>query len=101
LRNKGVDRYEAIIESGITRLRPILMTTLTTVLAMVPLALGIGEGAEMQAPMAIVIIFGLTFSMIFTLVLVPCVYVILDNFAAKTKRLFKRKNDDTVNETGV
>lgn len=100
LRNKGVDRYEAIIESGITRLRPILMTTLTTVLAMVPLALGIGEGAEMQAPMAIVIIFGLTFSMIFTLVLVPCVYVILDNFTEKTKGLFKRKNDDTINETG-
>lgn len=91
LRDKGVDRYEAIIESGVTRLRPILMTTLTTVLAMVPLALGFGEGAEMQAPMAIVIIFGLTFSTIFTLVLVPCVYVILDNISVKTKGLFRKK----------
>ncbi|MBU8905959.1 efflux RND transporter permease subunit [Desertibacillus haloalkaliphilus] len=93
LRDKGMDRYEAIIESGISRLRPILMTTMTTALAMVPLALGIGEGAEMQAPMAIVIIFGLLFSMVFTLVLIPVMYVIVDNFSSKVKGLFSRKKD--------
>ncbi|MBP3953179.1 efflux RND transporter permease subunit [Bacillus suaedae] len=83
LREKGVDRYEAIIESGRSRLRPILMTTLTTALAMVPLALGFGEGAESQMPMAVVIIFGLMMSTFFTLLLVPVMYVLLDNL---TKR---------------
>src|SRR5699024_1242645 len=67
LRRRGMDRYEAIIEAGRSRLRPILMTTLTTVLAMIPLGLALGEGAEMQQPLAIAIIFGLSVSTIFTL----------------------------------
>src|SRR5699024_12630207 len=53
LRRRGMDRYEAIIEAGKSRLRPILMTTLTTVLAMIPLGLALGEGAEMQQPLEI------------------------------------------------
>src|SRR5699024_3836232 len=60
LRRRGMERYEAIIEAGRSRLRPILMTTLTTILAMVPLGLALGEGAEMQQPLAVTIIFGLT-----------------------------------------
>ncbi len=83
LREKGVDRDEAIMEAGRSRLRPILMTTLTTVLAMVPLALGFGQGAEAQMPMAVVIIFGLLVSTIFTLVLVPVMYLILDKTARR------------------
>ncbi|WP_100405660.1 efflux RND transporter permease subunit [Bacillus solitudinis] len=93
LRGQGIDRYEAIIEAGHSRLRPILMTTLTTALAMVPLALGIGEGAEAQAPMGVVIIFGLMFSTLFTLVLIPVVYTILEDLSHwfKRKLTFKRK----------
>lgn len=88
LRRRGMDRHEAIVEAGKTRLRPILMTTLTTILAMVPLALGYGEGAEMQQPMAITVIFGLATSSIFTLVLIPVVYTYLDNLANRIKGRF-------------
>src|SRR5690606_12322657 len=59
LRESGMERDEAILKAGPTRLRPILMTTLTTILGLVPLALGIGEGAEIQAPLATVVMFGL------------------------------------------
>lgn len=67
------------MEAGLTRLRPILMMTLTTVLAMVPIFLGFGEGTEIQRPMAVVIIFGLMFSMVFTLVLIPVLYYMFNN----------------------
>ena len=79
LRRRGAAREEAIVQAGPTRLRPILMTTLTTVLGLVPLALGIGEGAEAQAPMATVVVGGLTMSTLFTLVFVPVVYTIMDD----------------------
>ncbi|MCU6204545.1 efflux RND transporter permease subunit, partial [Enterobacter cloacae] len=62
LRRRGYDRTEAILDAGPNRLRPILMTTLATVLGMVPLAIGIGQGAEAQQPLAVTIIFGLTIS---------------------------------------
>ncbi|SFM27433.1 hydrophobic/amphiphilic exporter-1, HAE1 family [Gracilibacillus orientalis] len=92
LRDRGMDRHEAIVEAGKTRLRPILMTTLTTILAMVPLALGYGEGAEMQQPMAITVIFGLLTSSIFTLVLIPVVYTYFDNLSERIKGWGTRKN---------
>lgn len=90
LRSRGVERTVAILQAGPARLRPILMTTMTTVLGMVPLALGIGEGAEAQMPLAVVVIFGLTSSMCFTLLFVPVVYTILEDFLSGTKRRFKR-----------
>lgn len=90
LRERGVDRYEAIIEAGRSRLRPILMTTLTTILAMVPLGLAFGEGAEMQQPLAITIIFGLGVSSIFTLLLIPVVYTYFDDFTGKITRRKKK-----------
>ncbi|MDT8861413.1 efflux RND transporter permease subunit [Alkalihalobacillus sp. MEB130] len=93
LRERGLNREEAILEAGPTRLRPILMTMLTTVLAMVPLAIGIGEGAELQAPMATVIVFGLSFSTFITLLLVPVMYIYTDNFTNWWKRLFTRKKN--------
>ena len=96
LRARGVDKIEAIQEAGTRRLRAILMTTLTTVLAMVPLALGIGEGAEMNAPMAIVVIFGLTCSTFFTLLLIPVMYTYADDFSLRLKRLFTRKKKQKV-----
>ncbi|GAB3789535.1 efflux RND transporter permease subunit [Virgibacillus kimchii] len=86
LRRNGKARYEAIIEAGASRLRPILMTTLTTILAMVPLGLALGEGAEMQQPLAVTIIFGLGIASIFTLLLIPVVYSLFDDLTAKIVR---------------
>ncbi|GAA0468454.1 efflux RND transporter permease subunit [Alkalibacillus silvisoli] len=91
LRGKGKERFEAILEAGANRLRPILMTTLTTVLGMIPLSIGLGEGAEAQQPLAVVIIFGLTISMLFTLLLIPVVYTLFDDLSAK---FTKRKNKE-------
>jgi HAE1 family hydrophobic/amphiphilic exporter-1 len=66
------------MEAGRSRLRPILMTTSTTVLGLFPMALGIGEGAEVRTPMAIVVIGGLLVSTLLTLVVIPVVYSLLD-----------------------
>ncbi|HLU99991.1 MAG TPA: efflux RND transporter permease subunit, partial [Acidobacteriota bacterium] len=73
-REKGMDIHSAIVHSGRLRLRPILMTTMTTVLGLVPLALGFGAGAEIQASLARVVIGGLTASTLITLVFIPVVY---------------------------
>jgi len=78
LRREGLDRNAAIIEAGRARLRPILMTTLTTALGLLPMALGFGEGAEVRAPMAITVIGGLSVSTLLTLVVIPVVYSLLD-----------------------
>ncbi|GGF22095.1 multidrug ABC transporter [Halobacillus andaensis] len=94
LRRKGYDRTEAILDAGPNRLRPILMTTLTTVLGMVPLAIGIGQGAEAQQPLAVTIIFGLTVSSFFTLILIPVVYTYFDDLSKKITGIFRRKNRD-------
>jgi HAE1 family hydrophobic/amphiphilic exporter-1 len=83
LRKKGLERNEAVIQGGKIRLRPILMTTLTTVLAMLPMAIAAGEGAEMRAPMAVTIIGGLTSSTFLTLIVVPIFYTYLDDLAKK------------------
>jgi HAE1 family hydrophobic/amphiphilic exporter-1 len=74
LQREGLSVVEAVAEAGRRRLRPILMTTLTTVLALLPLALGIGEGADAQAPLARAVVGGLTASTLITLVLIPVVY---------------------------
>ncbi len=73
-RQHGRALVEAIIQAARLRLRPILMTTLTTVMGMLPLALGLGEGSEMLQPLAITIVWGLSFSTGVTLILIPCVY---------------------------
>ncbi|MCL4535341.1 MAG: efflux RND transporter permease subunit, partial [Bacteroidetes bacterium] len=80
LRRRGHDRWSAITTAGPIRLRPILMTTSAMVLAMTPLALRFGEGAETRSPMAVVVIGGLISSTMLTLVLVPVVYTIFDDF---------------------
>ena len=85
LRKSGMEKMEALKEAGKTRFRPILMTTLTTILALIPQTIGIGEGAELMAPMATVVVFGLLFSTVITLVLVPVVYYSMDTFAEKYK----------------
>ncbi|MDF2683562.1 MAG: multidrug transporter [Brevibacillus sp.] len=86
LRREGMDRTEALLTAGPVRLRPILMTTFCTVLALLPLALGLGEGAESQAPMATVVIGGLLFSTMLTLVVIPVVYAMLDDITIRLKK---------------
>ena len=76
-RKRGTAIDEAIVVAARLRLRPILMTTLTTVVGMLPLAVGFGDGAEMLQPLALAIVWGLSFSMLVTLVLIPVLYRIL------------------------
>jgi len=78
MRRKGTDKIEAIMEGGKSRLRPILMTTLTTTLGLLPLAIGFGDGAELRAPMGITVIGGLLVSTLLTLVVIPVMYSIMD-----------------------
>ncbi|MFH1568752.1 MAG: efflux RND transporter permease subunit [Gemmatimonadota bacterium] len=78
LRRQGMAKAEAIVQAGSVRLRPIMMTTLTTVLGLLPMALGLGEGSEIRTPMAITVIAGLTSSTFLTLVVIPTVYSLVD-----------------------
>ena len=89
--SKGLSRNEAIMLAGQTRLRPILMTTAAMVMGMVPLALGIGEGSEQQAPMAHAIIGGVITSTLLTLIVVPVIYTYLDDGKQRFLRLFAKK----------
>jgi HAE1 family hydrophobic/amphiphilic exporter-1 len=76
---QGSERLDAIVEAGTTRLRPILMTSLTTALGLLPMAMGFGEGSEVRTPMAITVIGGLIVSTLLTLVVIPVVYSLLDH----------------------
>ncbi|MBO7301032.1 MAG: efflux RND transporter permease subunit [Tidjanibacter sp.] len=95
LRERGVGMYEAVYAAGKSRLRPVLMTSLTTILGMLPLAIGLGNGAEMWQPMGIAIIGGLTFSTILTLVAVPILYYVFmgrsEKYVARRKERKERK----------
>ncbi|MGL5054374.1 MAG: efflux RND transporter permease subunit [Fusobacteriaceae bacterium] len=83
LRKRGMSREKAILRGCFTRLRPIIMTTSTTVLGMLPLAFGIGEGSEIYSGMAIAIIFGMTFSTMLTLIIIPILYEYIEDFSDK------------------
>ncbi|MEW6410571.1 MAG: efflux RND transporter permease subunit [Nitrospirota bacterium] len=89
LRSRGMEKTEAILTASPVRLRPILMTTFAIVFGMLPVALGVGEGAETRSPMAIAVIGGLLTSLFLTLVVVPVVYSVLDDLQAK----FKKKSE--------
>ena len=78
LQAQGMEKTSAIMEAGHARLRPILMTTLTTVLGLTPMAIGFGEGSEVRTPMAITVIGGLLVSTLLTLIVIPVVYSLLD-----------------------
>ena len=93
-RDHGMGVFDAVIHAGEDRLRPIIMTTATTVLGLVPMAIGIGEGAELQAPLARVIIGGLTASTMITLVLIPVLYMIFEEYSERSKERAeaRRKN---------
>jgi len=85
-RERGVSLNKAVITAGKSRLRPVLMTTLTTILGMIPLAFGAGQGSEIWRPMGIAVIGGLTFSTILTLLVIPAVYSAFNVGAAKKER---------------
>jgi multidrug efflux pump subunit AcrB len=78
LRRHGLDLHAAVLQAGRTRLRPIVMTSLTTLVGLFPMALGIDVGSEANAPLARAVIGGLTVSTVLTLVLIPTLYVILE-----------------------
>jgi multidrug efflux pump subunit AcrB len=80
LRKKGFNRHEALLETGVVRLRPILMTTASTILGMLPLALGLGAGAELRQPMAVAIMGGLMTSCLLSLIVVPVLYTLVEDF---------------------
>lgn len=93
--SNGLSRTESIMLAGQTRLRPILMTTAAMVMGMIPLALGIGEGSEQQAPMAHAIIGGVITSTLLTLIVVPVIYTYLDDGKQQFFRLFAKKKAAT------
>lgn len=76
---EGMDRKRAILQAGQQRIRPIIMTSLTTILALIPLTIGFGESASLRSPMALAVVGGLVTSTLLTLVVIPCVYDILDS----------------------
>jgi HAE1 family hydrophobic/amphiphilic exporter-1 len=83
LRSRGMSPAEAIITAGTVRLRPILMTTATTVLGLLPMALGLGDGAEIRTPMAIAVISGLLTSTVLTLLIVPAIYALIERLRVR------------------
>ncbi len=97
LREEGMEQKEALVTAGTTRIRPILMTALTTILAMSTMALGLGSGAEMMQPMAVVTIGGLTYATLLTLLVVPVLYDLFHR-RAKSRRFLAV---DSVEETEV
>jgi HAE1 family hydrophobic/amphiphilic exporter-1 len=90
MRERGLSRTEAILEACRTRLRPILMTTMTTVFGMLPLSLGIGEGSEIYRGMGISVMFGLSFSTILTLVVIPILYTLVEDFNLKVLHILSK-----------
>jgi HAE1 family hydrophobic/amphiphilic exporter-1 len=88
LRRQGMDKFTALVQGGTTRLRPILITSLTTVLGMIPMALSRQEGSEMMRPMAIAVIGGLFASTVLTLVIIPVVYSLIDGFYNRILKKF-------------
>ncbi len=84
LRERGLSLNDAIVQAGAIRLRPILMTTATTVLGLIPMAFGLGDGAEIRTPMALTVMFGLTSSTLLTLIVIPTIYQLVEG--AKERR---------------
>ena len=86
MRDRGIELNEAIALSGRSRLRPVLMTTATTILGMLPMALSVGEGSEMWTPMGITVIGGLTVSTVITLIIVPVLYALMARHGERDKQ---------------
>ena len=96
LQKEGVSRHEAIQHAGQQRIRPILMTTLTTILALLPLTFGFGESASLRAPMALAVIGGLTTSTLMSLIVIPCVFDVFDGFKDRFRKNKRNNQEDLV-----
>ncbi len=94
LRAKGLCKRESVVEAGKTRMRPILVTTLTTVLAMIPMLLANGEGSEAWKPMAVTVIFGLSCSTIISLLVIPILYEKFEAVPRKVRRKIMKNNPE-------
>ena len=92
LRSQGMAMREAVLEAGPVRLRPILMTAISTIAGVLPIALGFGAGGESRAPMAIAVAGGMTSSTLLTLLVIPVAYTLIDDLVEKVKVLWQRKN---------
>jgi HAE1 family hydrophobic/amphiphilic exporter-1 len=90
-RERGKAILNSVVVAGRSRLRPVLMTTLTTILGMIPMAVGTGQGSEMWRPMGIAVIGGLSISTVLTLILVPVLYCVFSGIGVKRKRRSNRK----------
>jgi HAE1 family hydrophobic/amphiphilic exporter-1 len=90
LRSRGMQKVEAVLQAGPTRFRPILMTAGSTIIAVLPVALGMSEGGESRAPMALAVVGGMFTSTFLTLLVIPVVYLLLDDFAYWLRGLFRR-----------
>ena len=101
LRAKGLCKRESVIEAGKTRMRPILVTTLTTVLAMIPMLVSQAEGAEMFRPMAATVIFGLTCSTIISLLVIPILYEKFESLPRKIRRKIMKNNPEEEHEAAM
>ena len=93
-RERGMSVLNAVVTAGRSRLRPVIMTTATTILGMIPMAVSTGQGAEMWSPMAIAVIGGLTVSTILTLIYVPTMYWVFAGVGVKNQRKKNRKKLD-------
>ena len=100
MRERGHELYEAIAISGRSRLRPVIMTSATTILGMLPLAMSKGSGSELWSPMGVAVIGGLVFSTVVTLVLVPVVYAIFSKHGERNKNIALYSEFDFMNENG-
>ncbi len=98
LRRRGLDLKEAVITAGKVRLRPILMTTATTIIGLFPMALGLGDGAEIRTPMAIAVVFGLASSTALTLLVIPTIYLWTDRLQSA---LFNQPSDKQVETRAI
>ena len=97
-RKEGTPRDEAILKSGVARLRPVLLTTVTTVGSLIPLAFFASGQAKFLSPMAISVVWGLSFATILTLILVPCLYAMLDDLEALLRRLLRLEVGQTTHQ---
>ncbi len=94
-RQQGMDRFESIIQAGKLRLHPVILTSVTTVVGLMPVAYGIGGSDPFLKPMALAIGWGLVFATILTLMLIPCLYAISDDISAFIKKLRHKMPDIT------
>jgi len=98
---EGMDSVEAVVNAGISRLRPILMTTLAMVIAMIPIAFAAGAGAEWKNGLAMVLIGGLSSSLIFTVIIVPVMYIVIDIWKGDIKRKVAKQNAKNISNLKV